>query len=283
MRTSRGILRRVSAPTADALAEALRPLREEPSRARRLLRRGRHAGPDRRAGPRTRTCRRRCAVLLGRLARRYGCVACVSGRAAAEARRLVGVGGIAYAGSHGAELLEPGASTPRGGAGVQELGAARARASWTSATRRSCACCASGSRTRARSSAFHWRGVPDEDAATRAARGHRGRGGGRRPRHPLGPQGARDPAAGADRQGPRDPGPRDRGRDLRTALYGGDDATDLDAFEALEGLAGEGVLDLRGTGGRALRGGAGRDRGAGGRGGGRGGRLRRVLAALAAD
>ena len=51
------------------------------------------------------------SLLLGRLARRYGCVACVSGRSAAEARRLVGVGGIAYAGSHGAELLEPGAAS----------------------------------------------------------------------------------------------------------------------------------------------------------------------------
>ena len=40
-------------------------------------------------------------------------MACISGRSAAEARRLVGVGGIAYAGSHGAELLEPGAATPR--------------------------------------------------------------------------------------------------------------------------------------------------------------------------
>ena len=50
-------------------------------------------------------------VLLSRLARRYGCVACISGRSAAEARRLVGVGGITYAGSHGAELLAPGETT----------------------------------------------------------------------------------------------------------------------------------------------------------------------------
>src|SRR5436190_21597092 len=46
--------------------------------------------------------------LLARLARRYRIVACISGRGAAEARRIVGVGGIAYAGSHGAELLLPG-------------------------------------------------------------------------------------------------------------------------------------------------------------------------------
>src|ERR687895_472332 len=48
----------------------------------------------------------------GQLARSFGLVACVSGRSAADARRLVGVGGIAYAGSHGAELLEPGAKRP---------------------------------------------------------------------------------------------------------------------------------------------------------------------------
>ena len=57
--------------------------------------------------------REETSVLLGRLARRYACVACISGRAAADVRRLVGVGGIAYAGSHGAELLEPGSASPR--------------------------------------------------------------------------------------------------------------------------------------------------------------------------
>jgi len=34
------------------------------------------------------------SLLLSRLSRRYGCVACISGRAAADVRRLVGVGGI---------------------------------------------------------------------------------------------------------------------------------------------------------------------------------------------
>src|SRR3954453_11397020 len=46
--------------------------------------------------------------LLGRLARRYRVVACISGRGAAEAGRIGGGGGIAYAGAHGAELLLPG-------------------------------------------------------------------------------------------------------------------------------------------------------------------------------
>jgi len=46
--------------------------------------------------------------LLEELADRYALVACVSGRAAEDARRLVGLPELTYAGSHGAEVLEPG-------------------------------------------------------------------------------------------------------------------------------------------------------------------------------
>src|SRR5262245_57861606 len=107
-----GILRWVSAYTSETLAEALAPLTADPSRGAvfrdidgvlaPIVRRAEDA-----------QVRQETALLLGRLARRYACVACVSGRSATEARRLVGVGGIAYAGSHGAELLEPGAASPR--------------------------------------------------------------------------------------------------------------------------------------------------------------------------
>ncbi len=45
--------------------------------------------------------------VIGRLSARLGLVACVSGRAAADAKRLVGVGGVVYAGAHGAELIDP--------------------------------------------------------------------------------------------------------------------------------------------------------------------------------
>src|SRR3954453_2457577 len=48
--------------------------------------------------------------LLGRIARRYRVVACISGRGATEARRIVGVGGIPSAGAPGAHLLLPGQS-----------------------------------------------------------------------------------------------------------------------------------------------------------------------------
>ena len=50
---------------------------------------------------------------LARLSERYGLVGCVSGRRAEEARRLVGLDGIAYAGNHGLELLLPGDEAPR--------------------------------------------------------------------------------------------------------------------------------------------------------------------------
>ena len=53
--------------------------------------------------------------------------------------------------------------------------------------------------------AFHWRGVPDEEAARTHLEGIAQRCRGGRAGHPLGAQGARDPPARADRQGPRRP------------------------------------------------------------------------------
>ena len=47
------------------------------------------------------------------VARRYGVVACVSGRRASDARRIVSLGSIAYLGSHGSEVLMPGAIAPQ--------------------------------------------------------------------------------------------------------------------------------------------------------------------------
>src|SRR5947209_9313000 len=46
--------------------------------------------------------------LLIAISRRYGLVACVSGRRASEARAMVAIGSITYLGSHGAELLRGG-------------------------------------------------------------------------------------------------------------------------------------------------------------------------------
>jgi trehalose 6-phosphate phosphatase len=235
-----GILRSVPAPTAETLAAALRPLTEDPSRAAILcdidgtlapiVRRAEEAHvPD------------KASRLLGQAARRYGLVACISGRAAADARRLVGVGGIAYAGSHGAELLEPGATgarispafdswTERVASFVEERDDPELRQLRVRIERKGPII------------AFHWRDVPDEDAARTRLEGF-----------------AREAeAAGLDFHWGRKvleirpPVPVDKGQavrelversGVRTALFGGDDATDLDAYAALDALVAEGVLE----------------------------------------
>ncbi|MBN1528739.1 MAG: trehalose-phosphatase [Thermoleophilaceae bacterium] len=229
----------MSAPTADALEQALRPLREDPAAAAVLCDIDGTLAPiveraDDAHVP------EEAALLLSRLARRYGCVACVSGRSAAEARRLVGVGGIAYAGSHGAELLPPGAGS------AQVMPAFQ---SWERRVRRF-----AGERThelrllrvriedKGPITAFHWRGVPDEEAARTHLEGvaQEAEGGG------LATHWGRKVLE------VRPPVPISKGRavrelvtssGVRTALFGGDDATDLDAFDALAALGEEGVLD----------------------------------------
>jgi trehalose 6-phosphate phosphatase len=232
----------VSAPTADTLADALSPLTDDPSSGAvfcdidgtlaPIVERAEEARvPD------------QVAVLLGVLGRRYRCVACISGRPAAEARRLVGVGSIHYAGSHGTELLEPGSQTPR---------LLAAFGSWEERVR-GFASAHDGPelrRLRVRIEdkgpiyAFHWRGVPDEDEARARLEGL---------------------AQEAETAGfvthwgrkvleVRPPVPIDKGQavrelvgrsGVRSALFGGDDATDLDAFEALDALVEAGDLEAR--------------------------------------
>jgi trehalose 6-phosphate phosphatase len=213
------------------LAESLQPLTEDPGAAAVLCDIDGTLAPIVRRAEEAHV-REEVSLLLGRLARRYRCVACVSGRSAAEARRLVGVGGIAYVGSHGAEVLEPGAKRPR---------VLAAFASWEGRVKRFVADRDTAElrtlRVRIEDkgpiSALHWRGAPDEEAALTRLEGiaqeaeaagltiHWGRkvleirppvsiGKGRAVRELL----ARTP--------------------VRAALYAGDDVTDLDAFEALD-------------------------------------------------
>jgi trehalose 6-phosphate phosphatase len=181
------------------------------------------------------------ARVLGTLGRRYACVACISGRSIAEARRLVGVGTIAYAGVHGAELLEPGSGEPRLApdfAGWERRIARFADEQYTSDLRTL--------QIRVEDKgpiiAYHWRGAADETAA-------RGR--------VEGIAQAADSAGLAPHWGRkvlevRPPVQVDKGRAVRTlveragvrrALYGGDDRTDLDAFAALDELVAGGDLD----------------------------------------
>jgi trehalose 6-phosphate phosphatase len=174
------------------------------------------------------------------IARRYGLVACVTGRRAATARRIVSLGSITYVGNHGSEVL-------RGGSTDLEIDPEVAR--WTGRV----AAFADRAfddrlhRLRVRAEdkelirAFHWRGAPDEDAAEVAVR---------------------DLARRAEEEGfavhwgrkvleVRPPVELHKGRgvtrllreaDIAHALYVGDDNTDLDAFAALRDLVAAGRL-----------------------------------------
>ncbi len=230
----------MSAFASEALPEALAPLTADPSRAAvfcdidgvlaPIVGRAEDA-----------SVRQETSLLLGRLARRYARVACVSGRSATEARRLVGVGGIVYAGSHGAELLEPGSARPRVNPAFK---------SWEGRVKSFVAERDNPDLRRLRVRiedkgpivALHWRGAPDEDAALARVE----------------ELAAEAEAAGlATHRGRkvlelRPPVPFDKGRavrdliepvSVRTAMFGGDDSTDLDAFDALEQLVDEGALD----------------------------------------
>jgi trehalose 6-phosphate phosphatase len=230
----------VSAPTADALAESLRPLTENPSGAAVLCDIDGTLAPIVRRAEEAHVPEE-VSRLLARLARRYGCVACISGRAATEARRLVGVGSIAYAGSHGAELLEPGQSSPRL---IPEF------KSWEERVRRFAADRDTRDQRLLRVriedkgpiAAFHWRGAPDEDAALA---------------HLQNVAQEAEAAGLVTHWGRkvleiRPPVPLDKGRVVRdlviskrskAALFGGDDVTDLDAFDTLDALVSEGTLD----------------------------------------
>src|SRR3954469_14301107 len=236
-RGMRGILGRV--PPVQTLDEALQGLREDPSRSAVLLDVDgtlapivRHAD-DALVPEATR-------MRLIEVSRKYALVACVSGRRAAIARRIVSIGSIAYVGNHGGEILRPGGSEPdvdpdfaRAGERVRRF----RELAWSNDLHRL--------RVRAEDkgeiAAFHWRGAPDEEAAEAAV-------------HAL--------AARAEQQGlnvhwgrkvleirpdvevHKGQGVRRllRGTQLDTALYVGDDPPALDAFRELRAMRDEGRL-----------------------------------------
>jgi trehalose 6-phosphate phosphatase len=230
----------VSAPPAETLAHALRPLTEASERAGLFFDVDGTLAPivER---PEDAHVPEKTSRQLGALARRYATVACISGRSASEARRLVGVGGIAYAGAHGAELLEPGATSPTV-LPAFESGARRVRDFVASRDDRDLRRLRIRIEDKGPIAALHWRGAPDEDAARTRLEGI-----------------AREAEAeglwthwGRKVLEVRPPVPVDKGRALaelvrrsgiRAALFAGDDATDLDAFDTLESLAADGALD----------------------------------------
>lgn len=182
----------------------------------------------------------RASELLARLGERYGLVACISGRRALEARRLVGVEGIAYAGNHGFELLLPGEAGPRLDPALE--GREREAAEFLAGLDGD-ALQAAGLRREDKGpiQALHWRGAADESGAEARAREIAAGAGraGLEPRwgrkvlelRPVG-GGGKD-AAVAGLLG---------GGKIVNAVYAGDDRTDLDACRRLRELREEGRL-----------------------------------------
>jgi len=197
------------------LAEPLARLREAPERAALLLDVDGTLAPIV-TRPQDAAVPAETRAELERLAGRYALVACVSGRTAADARRVVGLDGLLYVGSHGLEL-EPEA------------------AAWAQALRDFAATVPWPVEDKGLTVSFHYRGAPDEAAAhaelvvvaerARAA-GLRARFG-RKVLELLPPIDANKGTAIRRVLA---------GRGLRRALYAGDDTTDLDAFRALDDL-----------------------------------------------
>ena len=239
-------------PPVAALEDRLRPLRADPARSAVLLDIDGVLAPivqhaDDAHVPET---TRRPLI---EIAKRYGVVACVSGRRASDARRIVSLGSIAYLGSHGSEVLRPGTIAPEIDRELQAWSRriqSFTREAFTEDLRQL--------RVRLEDkeaiAALHWRGAPDEEGAQAAVEAV-----------------ARDAEAagyvthwGKKVLEIRPPVRIDKGagivgllrhQELAAAVYVGDDATDLDAFRALGELVDLGRL------GYALRVGVSSDEG----------------------
>jgi trehalose-phosphatase len=177
---------------------------------------------------------------LRAVARRYALVACVSGRRAIDARRLVGLDELAYAGNHGLEVLRPGAEEAVLDPAIEDQ---RDAARWFVLDRGLAAIRGTGLRLEDKGpiQALHWRAAADQGAAERLAReiAAEARDAGF------------DPHWGRKVLEIRPAAPIDKGTavrrlldgfDVELALFAGDDRTDLDAFRALRSLAAAGDL-----------------------------------------
>jgi trehalose 6-phosphate phosphatase len=153
---------------------------------------------------------------LERLRDRYALVACISGRTSKDARWIVGVPGLEYVGVHGLELSS---EAERWREPLRDLVAG---AGWP----------ANETEDKGLTVSFHYRRTENEEEARRLLEhiaSHAREAG-------------LDPRFGRKVLEVRPPVDADKGtavrallagRDLRAALYAGDDTTDLDAFRGL--------------------------------------------------
>jgi trehalose 6-phosphate phosphatase len=156
-------------------------------------------------------------VEVARLNQRYALVACISGRSGADARRIVGLDQLVYVGEHGLELV------PEAAEWSDRLHAFAATVDWDDVERKPLTV------------TFHYRRAESEAealkmleaVATRARHDGLVPKFGRKVLELRPPIGAHKGTAVAYLLGERS---------LERALYAGDDTTDLDAFNALQGL-----------------------------------------------
>jgi len=182
----------------------------------------------------------RTRELLRELAGNYALVACLSGRRALDARRIVGLDELAYSGNHGFELLLPGDEQPRPDPSLDghEADASRFIAGLDRSELER-----AGIRTEDKGAivALHWRGAPNEGAAESLAHeiANEAEWQGLVPHHgrkvlEIRPNVAINKGIAAAALIPARP--------VDAALYGGDDRTDVDAFTALRTLKEDGKL-----------------------------------------
>jgi trehalose 6-phosphate phosphatase len=154
---------------------------------------------------------------LRRLNERYALVACISGRAGADAQRIVGLPDLVYVGNHGLELDGEAAGW------AEQLQGFLAEIAWPATENKQL------------TASLHYRGSPDERAARAALEEVKVRAErqgfmarfGRKVLEVLPPLDVNKGTAVRQLLAERN---------LRRALYAGDDTTDLDGFRALDGL-----------------------------------------------
>ncbi len=228
-----------SAVTSALLSAALAPLRAIPARTAILLDIDGTLAPivENAADANVPEATRQ---LLIEVAKRYGVVACVSGRRASEARAMVAIGTISYLGGHGSELLRAGWTEavldPEVESWAQRIHEFAREADTADLRRRRVRIEDKGAIV-----AFHWRGAADEDAA----------------RAMIDALAARAESTGLRTHWGRKvlevrpPIQIDKGSgitsflegvDVDAALYAGDDTTDLDGFRALYRLQEQGTI-----------------------------------------
>jgi trehalose 6-phosphate phosphatase len=218
-------------PDADAILE---PLRADPGRAAVLCDVDGTLAPivD---DPDDAVVPEAARVVLRSLAARYRLVACISGRRASAARRIVGVDELVYLGNHGLERLDPGQVEPVLDPALGHRGAAASSFVARLDSRRLDGC---GLRFEDKGpiQAIHWRTAPDAELAASRAREVA----------ELAAKQGLHPHFGRKVLELRPVAEVHKGTAVRAvlaeagvegALFGGDDTTDLDAFAALRELA----------------------------------------------